>query len=61
MKGYSLIQRNLIGFLERTYSLSFVRAKTFDRAKTFTRTFDRGFDRREYNHLKYCIHLLLSC
>ena len=40
-------------FLERTTSFSFVRARKFDRATTFTRTFDRDFVRREYNDLKF--------
>ena len=61
MIEYYLIQRNLISFLERAISISFVRAKTFDRARTLTRTFDRDFVRGEYNNLKHCRQLLLSC
>ena len=52
-------KRNLISFLMRTISLSFVRARTFDRATTFTRTFDRDFVRGEYNDLNFCGHLFL--
>ena len=44
-----LIKRNLISFFERTISFSFISARTFDRARTFTRTFDRDFVRGEYN------------
>ena len=51
---YYLIKRNLISFLEGTISFTFVGARTFDRARTFTRTFDRGFVRGEYNDLKFC-------
>ena len=53
------MERNLTSFHKRTISFSFVRARTFDRARTFTRTFDRGFVRGDYNDLKYCRHLLL--
>ena len=52
-------KRNLTSFLKRTISFSFVRARTFDRTRTFTRTFDRGFVWAEYNDLKDCRHLLL--
>ena len=59
MKDFYQIKRNLItsyitlkiSFLKRTISISFVRSKTFD----------RGFVRGEYNDLKFCRHLLLSC
>ena len=47
-------ERNLISFLKRTISFSFVRARTFNRARTFTRTFDRGVVRRQNNDLKFC-------
>ena len=53
MMEFYLIQKSLISFLKRTISISFVRARTFDRARTFTRAFDRDFDRREYNDLKF--------
>ena len=49
-----IIKRNLIRFLKRTNSFSFARARTFDRARTFTRTFDRGVVRRQNNDLKFC-------
>ena len=52
-------KKETISFLKRTISFSFVRVRTFDRARTFTRTFDRGFVRGEYNDLKYCKVLLL--
>ena len=57
MIEYYLIIRNLISFLERTISVSFVRARTFDRSRTFNRTFDRDFVRGEYNDLKICRQL----
>ena len=57
MIAYYLIKRNLISFLERTISFSVVSARTFQnyfgRAKSFSRTFDRDFVRREYNDLKF--------
>ena len=58
---FYLIKWNLITFLERKIAFSFVWAWTFDRARTFTRTFDQGFVRGEYNDLKFCKHLLLWC
>ena len=54
MKKIYLIQKNFKSFFERTISFSFVSARTFDRARTFTRTFDRGVVRGEYNDLKFC-------
>ena len=59
MSEFYLIQRNLLKFLERTISFSFVSARTFDRARSFTRTFDRRVVRGEYNDLKICRLLLL--
>ena len=47
-------ERILRSFLKSTISFSFVSARTFDRAGTFTRTFDRDFVRGEYNDLKFC-------
>ena len=41
-------ERNLISFLKRTISFLFVRARTF------TRTFDRGVVRRQNIDLKFC-------
>ena len=49
-----LFKKNPISFLKRTISFSFARAGTFDRARTFTRTFDRGVVRRQNNDLKFC-------
>ena len=54
MQKYYQIKRNHISFFKRTISFSFVRARTFDRARTFTRTFDRGVVRRQNNDLKFC-------
>ena len=54
MQEFYLIKRNIISVLKRTISFSFVRARTFDRARTFTRTFDRDFVRGEHNDIKYC-------
>ena len=64
MKEFYLIKRSHISSLKRTISVSFVRARTFDRATTFTRIFDRArtftprFDRgvvRCQNiNLKFC-------
>ena len=51
---FYLIKRNLLSFFERTISISFIWARTFDQARTYTRTFDRGFVRGEYNDLKFC-------
>ena len=54
MIEFYLIQRNLISFLKRTISFSIVWARTFDRARTITRTFDRGVVRRQNSDLKLC-------
>ena len=54
MKEFYLIQRILISYLKRTISFSFVRARTFDRARTFTRTFDRAVVRRQNSDLNFC-------
>ena len=59
MNEFYLIQRNLLKFLKRTISFSVVSARTFDRARSFTRTFDRRVVRGEYNDLKICRLLLL--
>ena len=40
LKKYYQIRRYLKSFPKRTISFSFVRTRTFDRARTFTRTFD---------------------
>ena len=48
MKNFCLIKRNLIKFLKTKISFSVVRARTF------IRTFDRGFVRGEYKDLKFC-------
>ena len=53
-KEFYQIKRNLISFLKRTISFSFVRARTFDRARNFTRTFDQGVVRRQNFDLKFC-------
>ena len=52
-------KKNLINFLKRTISFSFVRARTFDRARTFTRTFDWDFVRKGEKNLDFCKLLLL--
>ena len=55
LKEFHLIKRNFIKIpKKRKISFSFVRAKTLDRARTFTRTFDRDFVRGEYNDLNFC-------
>ena len=56
MIEFYLIKRNHISFLERTISFAFVRVRTFDRARTFTRTFDRDFVQGENNE-KFCRRL----
>ena len=53
VKEFYLLNQNLIKFPKRTSSIS------FDRARTITRTFDRGFVRAEYNDLNFCRLLLL--
>ena len=50
----SNIKKSYINFLERTKSFSFVSVRTFDRAITFTRTFNRGVVRRQNNDLNFC-------
>ena len=51
MNEFYLIKRNFKG----TVSFSFVRTRIFDRARIFTRTFDRDFFRGggEYNDLSF--------
>ena len=63
MKKFYQIKRNLINFLKRKISFSFVRARTFDRARNFIQTFDRartitrtsdkGVVRRQNSDLKF--------
>ena len=40
--------------IKKTHSFTFVRARTFDQARTFTRIFDRGVVPRQNSDLKYC-------
>ena len=50
MIEFYLLKRNL---KKRTISISFVRPRTFDRARKFTRTFDRGVVWRQNNDLNF--------
>ena len=53
-KKFYLRKRNLI------ISFPFVPARTFDRARTITRTIDRDYVRGDYNDLKFCRRIFLS-